>query len=562
MSTLSSPTNQPQSVFCINCGKPIPANARFCRLCGASQDEEGTNVQTSQPSGLSTASAEHASEASPLTSLPDQAQISPQSSQFSPTGSVLPESNPRPRIDRIEKRTQASEKSEQSRLPVLAIFPVGLALCAGFVVIWFIVGLGGKPPPPTGGFTDQRIVGTWTKLSGYTIAGSADNIDVLPLGNTLEFRADGFVNILGGTAKYRWQDQTHMVIEYPLRPTVYGVTLSSDSNTLHLEERDGPRFELVRGTVDITTTSPSPTRIPPSPTAMVALSRTLYVGRSSNVTSVAFSPDGKIVASGDSENIIKLWRVSTGEDIGTLSGHRLDVESLAFSRDGQLLASGSSDYTIKLWSVSTWQELRTLSGHSSWVHSVAFSPDGQTLASGSADNTIKLWSVSTWKELHTLSGHSSSLYGVNSVAFSRDGEMLASASSDNTIKLWRVSTGEELRTLFGHSSDVKSVAFSPDGQTLASGDFDMIKLWSVSTWDELRPSSIKSGGEVMAFSPDGQTLASGSGWTITLLSVSTGEGLDRLEGHSGAVLSVAFSPDGQMLASGSDDGTVKLWQVR
>ncbi|MBD1833565.1 hypothetical protein H6F61_12965 [Cyanobacteria bacterium FACHB-472] len=163
------------------------------------------------------------------------------------------------------------------------------------------------------------------------------------------------------------------------------------------------------------------------------------LSHSDDVCSVAFSPDGQLLASGSEDNTIKLWHSDTGEEICTLTGHSGWVSSVAFSPDRQLLASGSGggDSTIKLWHPGTGEEICTLSGHSEWVCSVAFSPDGQILASGSGDNTIKLWQVSTGNQIRTLTGHSA---WVRSVAFSPDGQILASGSGDNTIKIWRLSS--------------------------------------------------------------------------------------------------------------------------
>ncbi|WP_096665096.1 WD40 domain-containing protein, partial [Dolichospermum compactum] len=202
-------------------------------------------------------------------------------------------------------------------------------------------------------------------------------------------------------------------------------------------------------------------------------------GHSSSVLSVAYSPDGQAVASGSSDNTIKLWNVNTGNLLQTLTGYLSLVRSVAYSPDGKTLASGSSDNTIKLWNVKTGKLLQTLTSHSRSVNSVAYSPDGQTLASGSDDNTIKLWNVKTGNLLQTLTGHSDWVY---SVAYSPDGQTLASGSRDNTIKLWDVNTGNLLQTLKGHFRSVYSVAYSPDGQTLASGSYDnTIKLWNVNT---------------------------------------------------------------------------------
>jgi len=219
--------------------------------------------------------------------------------------------------------------------------------------------------------------------------------------------------------------------------------------------------------------------------------RTL-TGHDRMVVSVAFSPDGLLIASGSQDNTIGLWNVKNGlkthtlvpkerprsvwrrvfESIG-LEGR--GVHSVMFSPDGRLLASGMADGMIRLWEVTSGQELRTLHGHSYEVHSVAFSPDGRLLASGGFAPTIRLWEVASGRELRTLSGHEN---WVRSMTFSPDGRLLAVGIGDNTIKLWEVGSGRELRTLSGHKGLVNSITFSPNGRLLASGSRDgTIKLW-------------------------------------------------------------------------------------
>jgi WD40 repeat protein len=287
----------------------------------------------------------------------------------------------------------------------------------------------------------------------------------------------------------------------------------------------------------------------------------IQTGHSSTVISVAFSPDGKMVASGSLDHTIKLWDVSTGTELGSLKGDYGQILSVAFSPDGKTLASSSANYTIKLWDVWTGTELHTLK-LSGLVQSVAFSPDGKTLASGSSDN-LMLWDVSTGSELRIFKKDLATPHWVKSVAFSPDGKTLANNGLDN-VTLWDVSTGEELWTVKGFSKPVQSLAFSPDGKTLASGSEDnMIKLWDVSNGKELRTLEGHS-REVnsVAFSPDGKTLASGSNGfsdNLKLWNVSNGQELRKLKGHSSWVYSVAFSPDGKSLASGSGDNTIKLW---
>jgi WD40 repeat protein len=273
---------------------------------------------------------------------------------------------------------------------------------------------------------------------------------------------------------------------------------------------------------------------------------------------LAFTPDGQLLASGSWDDTIKLWQVSTGQLLKTLSEYGLGVCAVTFSPDGRLLASGSWDNTIKVWQVSTGLLVNTWSGHGASVCAVAFSPDGRLLVSG-GDGIIKLWQVSKGQLFKTLSGPEK---WVKSVIFSPDWRLLASDSDNNTVKLWQVSTGQLLNTLSGHEDSVSSLAFSPDGQLLASGSADKtVKLWQVRTGQLLNTlSDHKDSVNSVVFSPDGRLLASGSNDnTVKLWQVSTGQLLNTLLGHKNRVVSVAFSPDGR-LASGDYDGVIKLWK--
>lgn len=269
-----------------------------------------------------------------------------------------------------------------------------------------------------------------------------------------------------------------------------------------------------------------------------------------DVTSLAFSPDSKILAVGNATRLINLWDLNTGKKIGSFAGHKGAVQSLSFSPDGRILASGSWDRTIKLWNIVTGKQVASLAGSSGEILSVAFSPDGKYLAGGGGDEKVRLWNLGT-NRIVPLIGHTGR---INAVAFSPDGAVLASGSDDKTVRLWEVETGRVLSTLEGHSGPVESVAFNPRNKTLASSSRDKtIKIWDVPSGSEvLTLKGHISSVDYLAFSSDGKTLASGSyDKTVKLWDVASGKELRTLEGHAQRITSLAFSPDGKILASGS-----------
>jgi small GTP-binding protein len=234
--------------------------------------------------------------------------------------------------------------------------------------------------------------------------------------------------------------------------------------------------------------------------------------------SVAWSWDGKQIASGSDDKRVRVWEAGSGELVTTLEGHEHAVMSVAWSPDGKQIASGSADYTVRVWEGGSGKLVRKLEGHENVVQSVGWSPDGKQIASGSGDNTVCVWEAGSGELVRTLEGHE---HVVMSVAWSPDGKQIASGSYDNRVRLWEAGTGKLVTTLEGHEDAVQSVAWSPDGKQVASGSSDKtVRVWEA------------GGGKLVR----------------------------TLEGHEDVVKSVAWSPDGKQIASGSYDNRIRVWE--
>ncbi|KAG9070430.1 hypothetical protein KI688_007966 [Linnemannia hyalina] len=287
-------------------------------------------------------------------------------------------------------------------------------------------------------------------------------------------------------------------------------------------------------------------------------------GHTGSIYSVDYSPCGKLIASAGYDKTVRLWSSQTGESLLVLKDHKNTVTSVKFSPVGRQLVSGCWNATIRFWDPETGELVQELDSSLLSVESLAYSPDGKWIASGHYGGSLQLWDAASYEPGPVLQGHTDNVLGV---AFSPNGQWIASASEDKTVRLWDASTGTPILVLSGHNETVRGVAFSPNGLRIASGGFDKkVRLWDLSSsWSSVEPQGYRVDSLLKtAYSPDGLSIITASKHRVYRWDSTTGGSLPNAfqfpEGVS--VGAVEFSPDGDQIAAVVGEGDVQVWDHR
>ena len=296
-----------------------------------------------------------------------------------------------------------------------------------------------------------------------------------------------------------------------------------------------------------------------TPTLQTAF--TPFVGHSSTVRSVRFSPNGAMLLSGSHDNTVKLWQVDNGQCVGTLRGHAGWIRSCDFSTDGKLVLSAGFDHQAKVWNIDEYEEVRTLAGHSDVVLAANFSPDGKQVVTASRDRTARIWDADSGRELKRLDeGH---LFLVTSAAFSADGQRIITGAGDATVRIWDANSGGEL-VKFDQTGRNGLFVLSADGTRLLTGGSDRTaQYWDAVTGKRLAQLvGHRSDITAIAISRDGKSLCTGDvKGHGRLWDAATGRQLFELDGHARKITAAAFTPDGKRLLTASHDHVVGQWDV-
>ncbi|CDR10606.1 trypsin-like peptidase domain-containing protein [Streptomyces iranensis] len=362
---------------------------------------------------------------------------------------------------------------------------------------------------------------------------------------SVAFSPDGKTLAIGtDTGRLKlWDTATESFRDSPAVWTGSSLTFSPDSETLAINNH-------IRGEVEIVDVDSGKTR------------HTLdwYTTADPGAAPAAFSPDGRSLAAGGEDGLVRLWNPATGKLQRTLRGHDDVVNAVAFSPDGEHLASAGIDRTVRLWDATSGKVQDTLTDRAGKVWALSFSPDSKTLASGSEDEKVRLWDVAIGTTRRTFKGHTRL---VTSVDFSANGTFLnTNSTGDGTLRQWNLGRGRNRTTWLNLPG---AATFSPDDRTLAVGSKDGISVFNSTTRD-LRYRIKKRYLINVTFSPDGEVIAAndvyGNAYTWNM---ATGKPrktyLNPNKSESDTVRALKFSPDGKMIAFGRDDGTIHIWEV-
>jgi eukaryotic-like serine/threonine-protein kinase len=282
-------------------------------------------------------------------------------------------------------------------------------------------------------------------------------------------------------------------------------------------------------------------------------------GHTDEVRGVAFSPDGKRLATGADDGTVRIWDAETQKELLSIRTGSAWIWAVEFSPDGRRVAAGNSDSTITLLDSTTGKVEQTLRGHTGGVTSLVFTGDGTRMVTGSQDRTVRVWDLSDGKDALVLREHRS---GVWSVALSPDGKWIASGGDDGVLRIHDAASGRELKRLRGHRDTIRSVAFSPDGARLISAAQDQtVRIWDAASGEEKRAITDDGGRfRSAAFIYGGGAFITG-GTRIRIWDTASGGAMFEFPGHRDIVLKVALSPDGQRFATASADRTAKIWDA-
>ncbi len=307
-----------------------------------------------------------------------------------------------------------------------------------------------------------------------------------------------------------------------------------------------------------TLTASAPVGPSPTPAAIGTLLYR-YTGHTDVVDAVAWSPDGKRVASGSFDTYVHVWDALTGAHHQSYTRQDGHVVPVAWSLDGIYIASGSNS-SAQVWNAATEQVAIAYTGQSKAVWALAWSPDKKRIASGSADNTIQIWDALTGQNVVTCLGHTKA---VRSLSWSPDGTRLVSGSFDGTARIWDAATGAPISSYTGRFNSVWAVGWAPNGQQIATAGDKHIDVWDAASGaTTMTYSSHSAQPWWLAWSPDSTRIASASkDTTVHIWLPNSGADVYVYQGHTSSVNSVAWSPDGRHIASGSDDTTVQVWQA-